>query len=341
MASVDVLVPCYQYGRFLRECVESVLVQDIRDLRVLIIDNASTDDSLEVARRLSAEDSRVGVVAHARNLGHLASFNEGIDWASSDYFMILCADDLLAPACLSRAVSFMERFPDVNMTFGLSLPISSTDAIPMIEHTSQSEQWRIIPGETLLEGLCRTGRPDPSQVIIDLTTTVVRTSAQKRAGYYREELPHTADLEMWLRFSCFGHAAETRAVQALRRYHSQARSASLSDVQMWDLYSEAAFESFFANEGALLPNSTRLHRIARRALADRAYWGSIANLLRGNTPLALRLWKFAISREPSAIVVPPIRYLLRRQDAFSHIGQVISESRARFGLRARALFRDS
>lgn len=331
MASVDVLVPCYQYGRFLRECVESVLVQDIRDLRVLIIDNASTDDSLEVARQLSAEDKRVGVVARPRNLGHLASFNQGIDWASSDYFMILCADDLLAPGCLSRAVSFMERFPDVNMTFGRSLPIGSSEAISMMEHNRQAEQWRFIQGETLLEGLCRTGRPDSSQVIVDLPTVVVRTSAQKRVGYYREELPHTADLEMWLRFCCFGHAAETRAVQALRRYHSEARSASLSDIQFWDLHSEAAFESFFATEGARLPNARRLHRIARRALADRAYWGSIANLLRGNTPLALRLWKFAISREPSAIVAPPFGYLLRRQDAFGHIRQVLSESRTRLG----------
>jgi glycosyltransferase involved in cell wall biosynthesis len=68
VASVDVVVPSYQYGRYLRDCVRSVLTQDVSDLRVLIIDNASTDDSVEVARRLAAEDDRVEVVARPRNL---------------------------------------------------------------------------------------------------------------------------------------------------------------------------------------------------------------------------------------------------------------------------------
>ena len=46
MATVDVAIPCYQYGRFLRACVGSVLNQGIDDVRILIIDNASTDNSV-------------------------------------------------------------------------------------------------------------------------------------------------------------------------------------------------------------------------------------------------------------------------------------------------------
>jgi len=95
MATVDVAVPCYQYGDYLRGCVASVLSQDVSDLRIAIIDNASTDDSLRVARQLAAEDRRVEVIAHSTNLGQHASFNEAVDWAKSKYFMLLCADDLL------------------------------------------------------------------------------------------------------------------------------------------------------------------------------------------------------------------------------------------------------
>ena len=50
MASVDIIIPNYNYARFLPACVESVLAQDVRPLRILIIDNASTDDSVAVAR---------------------------------------------------------------------------------------------------------------------------------------------------------------------------------------------------------------------------------------------------------------------------------------------------
>src|SRR4051812_9333148 len=62
--SVDVIVPCYNYGRFLGDCIGSVLAQQGCDVRILIIDDASTDNSLEIARALSAADPRVQVRAH-------------------------------------------------------------------------------------------------------------------------------------------------------------------------------------------------------------------------------------------------------------------------------------
>ena len=83
MPSVDVAIACYQQGRYLRGAVESALGQEGIG-RVLIIDNASMDDTPEVAGKCAAEDSRVEVIAHARNPGHHASFNEAIDWASAE-----------------------------------------------------------------------------------------------------------------------------------------------------------------------------------------------------------------------------------------------------------------
>ena len=61
MPNIDVLVPCYRYGHFLRECVSSVLTQEGVDVRVLIIDDASNDGSADVANKLSSENGRVEV----------------------------------------------------------------------------------------------------------------------------------------------------------------------------------------------------------------------------------------------------------------------------------------
>jgi glycosyltransferase involved in cell wall biosynthesis len=335
MASVDVAVPCYQYGRFLRRCVASVLSQEIQNLRVLIIDNASTDESLDVARGLAGEDSRVAVVAHPANLGLHASLNEGIDWASSDYFMLLFADDLLAPGSLQRAVSVMEQHPEVVLTFGRELIITPDDPYPVFDQCPQDAQWRILPGPELLERLCRTGRPDEGVLIIGNTTVLVRTSAQKEVGYHRPQLPHTSDHEMWLRFSRLGAAAQTDVVQGIRRVHPVSRSSlSIHNVHMWNLLYEAAFESFFDNEGALVPEAKRLRRIARRALSERAYWGSIATLLRGDYRLSLDLLKFAISRCPTTMIVPPVGYLFRREDTLSHFAQLVSVAARRVAHRS-------
>ena len=119
MASIDVAVPCYQYGRYLRECVSSILTQDVENLRVLIIDNASTDDSVEVARQLAAEDARVELIAHATNQGATFSYNEGIDWARADYFTLIDADDMMVPGCLSRAVAILDEQPEISFVHGV------------------------------------------------------------------------------------------------------------------------------------------------------------------------------------------------------------------------------
>jgi glycosyltransferase involved in cell wall biosynthesis len=329
MPSVDVVVPCYQYGRYLRDCVTSVLEQGIQDLRVLIIDNASTDNSLEVAYELAAEDFRVEVVAHPTNLGHHASFNEGIKWAASDFFIVLCADDLLAPGCLHRAVSFMQGRSDVHLVHGRSLPIYNDDSMPEIEPRISDTEWQVFPGKAVLEAFCQAGGRYP----IGGGSVVVRTAVQKRVGFYRSELSNTDDVEMWMRFAYAGNIAKTSAVQGIRRIHPVMSSAAVGGALYagldWDVHFERALESFFANEGASPPEIKRLHRTARRSLAGRAYWGAFSNLVQGNVRLSVDHWKFAFTRHPATMIFPPIGYLLRREDSFKRIAQVMKDTARR------------
>jgi GT2 family glycosyltransferase len=325
---VDVAIPCYQYGRFLRDCVMSVLAQGLHPVRVLIIDNASTDDSMEVAQQLASENSCIEVVAHRRNLGQHASFNEGIDWARSKYFMILCADDLLAPGCLARAASIMDQHPDIGLAYGRAAALRPNAPLPVLDAGSQGASWRITAGEELIERFCRDGVdhvPGPSAV-------VVRTATQKLAGYYRAELPHTDDFEMWMRLARLGSAARTEACQAILRLHSASRktlacrggyTCERPPALPW--HDEAAFDSFFAHEGASLPDAARLHRLARRSLGDRAYWAALAHVCRGQPGASVELLKFAFSRRPSTAILPPFGYLFRRHDAASRIMSVLSE----------------
>jgi glycosyltransferase involved in cell wall biosynthesis len=328
-ASVDVAIPCYQYGRFLRDCVKSVLTQPIRDIRVLIIDNASTDDSVQVALQMAAEDPRIEVVARQRNLGPHASFNEGIDWASAECFMVLCADDLLAPGALAPVVSIMERHPEVGFAYGRAASLFPGQQMPVLDSSLWATPWRIVPGQDLLEQFCRDGVnhvPGPS-------TVVVRTVAQKFAGYYRPALPHTDDFEMWMRLARLGPAARTEAHLGILRFHGSARSAAARRVQTvpyhqppampW--HDEAAFESFFAHEGGSVPEATRLHQLARRSLGERAYWAALAHLCRGQIGTSRDLLKFAFNRRPATAILPPVRYLFRRQNGLRRVIEVASE----------------
>ena len=124
MSSVDVIVPCYNYGRYLRQCVDSVLRQAGVDVRVLVINDASPDNTAEVAAALASQDFRVGVIHHSKNRGHINTYNEGIEWASADYMLLLSADDYLLPDALERATAIFEAHPEVGLIFGNAIELS-------------------------------------------------------------------------------------------------------------------------------------------------------------------------------------------------------------------------
>src|SRR4051794_3311396 len=108
MAKVDVVIPCYNYGHFLGECVRSVLAQEGVEVRALVIDDASIDNTAAVAHALSVLDSRVQVISLPKNVGMIAAVNHGIGELIGDYFVKLDADDLLPPGSLKRSVALFE-----------------------------------------------------------------------------------------------------------------------------------------------------------------------------------------------------------------------------------------
>ena len=307
MASVDVVVPCYQYGRYLRSCVRSVLEQEVEGIRILIVDNASTDNSLEEAQQLAAEERAVEVVAHKTNRGAHASFNEGIDWAHAEYFMILCADDLLAPGALLRAMSVMEGNANTAFALGTDVEYREGFAFPVVGRTQA--KWRIVNGMQFIEECCR----NPARYLA-LGSILVRTQAQKKAGYYRKDLSFTDDFEMVLRLARLGCVAQSRAIQGIRRLHKENASKRQIASRTHELvYREAAIESFFAHEGAAIPDARRLRRLARRRLAERAYWWGMREAMEGFGSAAFDLFKFAFRRCPAMVILPPVGHLIRNR----------------------------
>jgi len=303
---VDVVIPNYNYGHYLLGCANSVLSQTGVQVRLLIIDNASNDDSCSIALKLAANDRRVEVVLRPKNLGPHASFNEAIDWASSDYFLILCADDFLAHGALSRAINMLEQYADVHLAHGVADKISEAEYGPLKQANKSGDEWTIRSGSEFINFACKHAFNPVAG-----PTAVVRTAVQKRVGYYRPTLKHTDDLEMWLRFSLHGSVASTQSVQAYARVHAHNQSATVAGVKHWNTEFEAAFRSFFDNEGRYTKNAEQLLTVARKSLSKRAYWSALSHLARFQAD-STALMLYALKRNPLMAVLPPIDYLLQR-----------------------------
>jgi len=269
MTSVSVVIPCYKYGHFLEDAVTSVLDdQEGVDVRVLIIDDASPDDSADVARKIAARDPRVEVAVHAANQGNIATFNEGLlEWADGDYCVLMSADDRLTPGALQRARDLLDAHPRVGFVYGRALWIMHGAPLPTAR--TRVRGWSVWPGQWWLERRFR-----QAENPITSPELVVRTSLQKRVGGYDAGLPQAADMEMYLRLAANADVGFLRGVdQAYYRLHEQNMSKAVSALM--DLRQRrSVFEVVLDRYGESLPDAKRLSDIVHRKLGRETLWAA-------------------------------------------------------------------
>lgn len=271
---VLVVVPCYNYGQYLRQCVASIVSQTGVTTDVLVIDDASTDDSATVAAELAERIPQVRLLRHERNLGHIATYNEGLSTADSDYVVLLSADDMLASGALGRATALMESNRSVGLVYGN--PQVFTDD-PRLASAGFST-WSVWHGRDWIEAQFRRGLS-----IIYSPEAVVRTSVHHAAGYYREELPHSGDLEMWLRIAAIADVGRVNGPdQAFRRVHPQSMMQTHYSSALQDLERRGdAYESFLTTASDSLSGTDALRQIVHRRMSEEAIGLACSLLERG------------------------------------------------------------
>ncbi|MDH3628276.1 MAG: glycosyltransferase [Acidobacteriota bacterium] len=186
--SVSIVVTCYNYGRFLRGCLESVLAQTYRDYEVLVIDDGSTDDSVEIAREFVAGER---IRLHEReNGGQAKAKNDGIRLARGAYIAFLDADDYWESDKLQRQVELLEG-GDAGVVFSRSRQVNEAGK-PV---GSSSNNKYLLP---------RRGDVTGSLIFdnfVPFSSSVVRRECFEQLGVFDENLAMAIDWDLWLRFS--------------------------------------------------------------------------------------------------------------------------------------------
>lgn len=132
--SVSVIIPCYNYGRFVGEAIDSVLASDYRgDIEIVVVDDGSTDQTPEV---LATYAGRIKTLRHTPNRGKAAATRTAIAAAGGEYLFNLDADDRFSPDKIRRVIEIFEHHPDVVLVgqawrfFGDDLPVPRLQPIP-------------------------------------------------------------------------------------------------------------------------------------------------------------------------------------------------------------------
>ena len=121
-------MPVYNGERYLREAIDSILNQTFKDFEFLIINDGSTDLSVEIIE--SYADKRISLAHNGQNLGLITTLNRGFDLACGEYIARMDCDDISLPDRLEKQVVFMDNHPEIGICGSWVSAISDEKLIP-------------------------------------------------------------------------------------------------------------------------------------------------------------------------------------------------------------------
>ena len=181
---VSIVLPCYNGAKMIGEAIESVIAQTYKDWELIIVNDCSTDNTLEVAQSYAEKDQRIRVFSNEKNSKLPATLNHGFREAKGELWTWTSDDNLLLPTMLEELSGYLDENPDVGFV---------TSDLVNVDINGNIISYDI--------------HPDNIQDKMPLNNCggasfMYRSSVAKKIGEYREDLFLAEDYEYWIRL-CF------------------------------------------------------------------------------------------------------------------------------------------
>jgi glycosyltransferase involved in cell wall biosynthesis len=213
---VSVLLAVHDDSRFLREAIDSILAQTLDDLELLVVDDASTDDTPTLLAQV--EDPRLTIMRNARQLGLAASLNAGLARAAGRYVARLDADDVSLPDRLRRQVD--------RIVSGPSVAVVGSAVADLDEHGNRGATHVLPAGAVPLRWHALFSSP-----FFHPTVLVDREALDRHELRYDPEFRESEDYDLWTRLFAFADGDNLHEALVLKRVHAAQASQRRADVQ--------------------------------------------------------------------------------------------------------------
>jgi glycosyltransferase involved in cell wall biosynthesis len=211
--AVSVCIPVFNGAEFIYECIQSVLTQSFEDIELLIVDNASTDNTIDICSAFS--DRRMRIHRGVSNIGAHANFKKCFELARSELVILLPCDDLLEPGSLAALAPPLLAIPDAGMAFGRTKVIDSA-------------------GETLSEpSFAESGFLSPEQALCFIADKfnpiqhpLVRKTYYFEQGGFQKKYGCFLDIPLWISITCSSKAIYLApdATTSIRQHPAQGQN---------------------------------------------------------------------------------------------------------------------
>ena len=175
---VSIITPSYNSAKFIKQCIESVIAQTYTNWEMLIVDDYSADNSLQILKKYN--DKRIQLIELDENVGASESRNVAIRKAKGKYIAFLDSDDLWDPQKLEKQISFMEK-EDIAFSFSTYQPMSD----------DESKLYSIIHAPKIV-----TYSSYLKKTIIGCLTVII--DREKTGGFEMPNIRSSHDMALWL-----------------------------------------------------------------------------------------------------------------------------------------------
>ena len=273
----SVLLPVYNAGRPLRTAIESILCQNEPEFEFIVIDDCSSDQSVQIIREYTKKDPRIRAIFHETNIGLANTLNQGLEQAHAQLVVRMDQDDEALPDRIGTLTKYMASHPDTVV------------AGSYVYHMGRTRRYdRLVKLPTEHDDIVRAL---PAANCIYHPSVIMRRDEILKLGGYRPAFKNAEDYDLWLRVGSVYRLANVPI--PLLRYRFSTGGMTLGKKWQQMLYVQMAVVAYH-NPGL---SGEELQKCAEEALAkiDREYFlgqvarGTIAELSR------LHLWHDALT----------------------------------------------
>jgi glycosyltransferase involved in cell wall biosynthesis len=214
---ISVCIPVFNGENYISECIDSVLSQTEKNFELIIADNCSTDNTLEIVAAYS--DQRIKVFKNDSNLGSISNFNRCIELAKGEFFILLPHDDILLPSALKTFRGPFLTDPKIGIAYSSYYIINKNGERITLRTVTQED--KIMNSEESIREFILYGNP--------IQCAMVRKELFSHIGLFSYDLFVMCDIDMWSRIILDGNKAACFSTpqNCLRVYSDSGQQALL------------------------------------------------------------------------------------------------------------------
>lgn len=240
---VSVIMACHNSSLYLDESVKSILNQTLRDLELILVDDCSVDNTLEIARRYELQDRRVRVLALPVNSGPSAARNAGIQIAEGRWIGILDSDDIALPSRFEEQISVADCTTDVVMIGSSSITIDGKGKTVRENRYPRSNRELV-------------KRLESHMAFFPHSSITYRSSAIESLSAFNPRYVQSEDYDLWLRLAEIGQLTSiAKPLVKIRKHESNISRSEGGMLQIRFGYA-AAICHFLRRLGVEDPSAT-------------------------------------------------------------------------------------